>query len=51
MKDIGWINDLKLRGDFGMTGNQDFESYLSIPTMQGYGTVTYRGEQYQAGAR
>ena len=47
MKDIGWINDLKLRGDFGMTGNQDFESYLSIPTMQGYGTVTYRGEQYQ----
>ena len=47
MKGIGWINDLKLRGDFGMTGNQDFESYLSIPTMQGYGTVTYRGGQYQ----
>ncbi len=47
MKDISWIDDLKLRGDFGMTGNQNFESYLSIPTMQGYGTVTYRGELYQ----
>ena len=47
MKNLSWLNDLKLRGDFGMTGNQDFESYLSIPTMQGYGTVTYRGELYQ----
>ncbi len=47
MRNLSWLNDLKLRGDFGMTGNQDFESYLSIPTMQGYGTVTYRGELYQ----
>lgn len=24
MKDITWIDDLKIRGDYGVTGNQDF---------------------------
>lgn len=47
MKDIKWINTLKIRGDFGMTGNQDFSSYLSIPSMVGYGFVTYQGQMYQ----
>lgn len=37
MKDVKWINDLKLRADFGVTGNQDFGSYLSLNTMTGFG--------------
>lgn len=51
MKKYKWINELKIRGDFGITGNQEFESYLSIPTMTGYSMVLYRGNLYQAWGR
>lgn len=44
MKDISWINELKLRADYGVTGNQDFESYLSLATMRGFGSYYYGGE-------
>ena len=40
----GWLNDLKLRADFGITGNQDFNSYMSLSTMTGYGQYYYQGK-------
>ncbi len=30
MKDIKWIDDLKLRAGFGVTGNQDIDNYQSL---------------------
>ncbi len=42
-----WINDLKLRADYGETGNQDFGSYLSLDTYQGYGYFAFNGASYQ----
>lgn len=44
MKNAGWISDLKLRGDFGVTGNQNFSSYLSLDTMYSFGAYSYNGE-------
>lgn len=41
------INDLKLRADFGVTGNQDFGNYLSLDTYTGYGFYSYEGLYYQ----
>lgn len=46
MKGAKWINDLKVRGDFGVTGNQDFESYLSLNTMRGFGDYYYNGNYF-----
>lgn len=42
----GWLNDLKLRADFGVTGNQAFDSYLSLGTMTGYGQYYYQGKWF-----
>jgi TonB-linked SusC/RagA family outer membrane protein len=42
-----WINDLKLRADYGVTGNQDFGNYLSLDTYQGYGYYLLNGAFYQ----
>ena len=47
MKDVTWVNDLKLRADFGVTGNQDFGSYLSLNTMTGFGYYFYNGKYFQ----
>jgi TonB-linked SusC/RagA family outer membrane protein len=47
MQDFGWINDLKIRTDLGITGNQDFGSYLSLATYAGYGDVYYNGQYYK----
>ncbi len=47
MKGINWINDLKLRADYGVTGNQDFGSYLSLNTMTGFGYYFYNGRYFQ----
>lgn len=47
MKDISWIDDLKLRADYGVTGNQDFGSYLSLNTMSGFGYYYYNGKYFQ----
>lgn len=47
MKDIEWIDDLKLRGDLGVTGNQAFDSYISLATYGGFGDVYYNGEYYK----
>lgn len=43
----GWLNDLKIRGDYGETGNQDFASYQAIPAMKGYGHYLIDGKFYQ----
>ncbi len=37
MRGIEWINELKIRGDYGETGNQDFGNYMSLNTMSGFG--------------
>ncbi|WP_447640260.1 MULTISPECIES: SusC/RagA family TonB-linked outer membrane protein [Chitinophagaceae] len=42
-----WIDELKIRGDYGETGNQDFGSYLSLDTYSGYGYYRYNGTSYQ----
>ncbi len=47
MKNIKWVNDLKIRGDFGVTGNQNFESYKSLNTMKGFGYYYYNGKYFQ----
>lgn len=47
MKGMTWIDDLKLRADFGVTGNQDFGSYISLNTMTGFGYYFYNGKYFQ----
>lgn len=47
MKDVEWIDDLKLRADLGVTGNQDFDPYLSLATYGGYGDVYFNGQYYK----
>ena len=48
MKDTkSWLTDLKLRADFGVTGNQNFDSYKSLNTMSGFGYYMYNGKYYQ----
>jgi TonB-linked SusC/RagA family outer membrane protein len=44
---ISWLNELKLRADYGETGNQDFGNYLSLDTYSGYGYYNYNGTSYQ----
>ena len=41
MKSIGWINDLKIRADYGVTGNQNFGNYRSLATYGSYGQVLF----------
>ena len=50
MRDISWINDLKLRADYGETGNQNFDSYKALATMGGFGDVYYNGKYYKGWA-
>lgn len=47
MQGLTWINDLKLRADYGVTGNQDFDSYKSLNTMSGFGYYFYNGKYFQ----
>lgn len=42
-----WLNQLKLRADYGQTGNQDFPSYQSLLTYGGYGFYSFNGTYYQ----
>lgn len=46
MKNLTWIDDLKIRGDFGVTGNQDFGSYQALSRMQGFGSYAYNGNYF-----
>lgn len=47
LKDVPWLNELKVRADYGETGNQDFGNYLSLDTYGGYGYYLYNGINYQ----
>lgn len=47
MKGIDWLNELKLRVDYGETGNQDFDSYKSLLTYSGYGFFLFNQNNYQ----
>lgn len=47
MSGLTWINDLKVRADYGVTGNQDFSSYISLNTMTGFGYYFYNGKYFQ----
>ena len=44
MKGLTWLNDLKIRADFGVTGNQEFGNYLSLDTMGPFGYSYYNGQ-------
>ena len=44
---IPWLNELKLRADYGETGNQDFGNYLSLDTYGGYGYYLFNNTSYQ----
>lgn len=46
----GWLDDLKIRGDFGVTGNQDIGNYQSLATYGSFGTVFYNGKYYKGWA-
>ncbi len=42
-----WMNDLKIRADYGETGNQDFDDYLSVAAMRGFGYYSFGGKYFQ----
>jgi TonB-dependent starch-binding outer membrane protein SusC len=44
MQNMDWLNDLKLRVGYGVTGNQDFASYKSLILMGRAGRFFYNGE-------
>lgn len=44
---FSWLDDLKLRVDYGVTGNQDFGNYLSLLLYSGYGYFPFNGTTYQ----
>lgn len=44
LSNIKWINDLKLRAGYGVTGNQDFSNYQSIMMMTTAGKFYYNGK-------
>lgn len=46
MEGIEWIDDLKLRYDYGVTGNQDFSNYLSLATYSSFGWYQYQGQSF-----
>ncbi len=41
-----WLNDLKFRYDYGVTGNQDFDSYNSLATYRSFGYYQYNGQTF-----
>lgn len=36
MKNVNWLNNLKLRASYGITGNQDFTNYASLASLAQY---------------
>ena len=44
MDNVNWVDDLKLRAGFGMTGNQDFGDYKSLLLMKTSGYFYYNGQ-------
>jgi len=49
MQGITWINELKIRADYGETGNQDaISNYQSLSLYRGFGQYQYNGSYLQA---
>ncbi len=44
MKNVSFIDDLKFRYDFGITGNESIGNYNSLATYSSFGTYTYLGQ-------
>jgi len=44
MSDVNWVNDLKLRFGYGVTGNQEFDNYKSLILMGTSKKFFYNGE-------
>ncbi|MDR2556805.1 MAG: SusC/RagA family TonB-linked outer membrane protein, partial [Bacteroidales bacterium] len=44
LRDVKWINDLKIRAGYGVTGNQGFGNYKSLVLMEGAGYVLSDGK-------
>ena len=44
---LSWLSDLKLRVDYGVTGNQDFDNYLSLLLYGPAGFFPFNGTTYQ----
>lgn len=44
---LPWVDELKLRADFGVTGNQDFGNYRSLLLYAGAGYFPFNGQYYQ----
>ena len=44
MKNVKWLEELKLRAGFGMTGNQDFGNYKSLFLVKTSGNFYYNGQ-------
>jgi len=44
---VSWLDDLKLRADYGVTGNQDFDNYKSLLLYSGAGFFMFNGVMYQ----
>ena len=41
-----WVNELKLRADYGVTGNQNFADYQALETYTSYDYTLYNGQVY-----
>ena len=48
MNTVTWVNDLKLRAGYGVTGNQDFSNYRSLILMGKAGKYYYDGGWYNS---
>jgi TonB-linked SusC/RagA family outer membrane protein len=51
LENVSWINDLKLRLGYGVTGNQDFPNYQSLWLFNAFGKFLYNNQwinSYQA---
>ena len=46
MRDITWLDDLKIRWDYGETGNQEFNNYQSLATYSSYGWYSFNGQNF-----
>ncbi len=44
LKDVSWLEELKVRAGFGMTGNQDFDNYKSLFLVKTNGNFYYDGK-------
>lgn len=44
---IHWLTELKLRADYGVTGNQNFADYQALETYTGFDFYPYNGTTYQ----